>query len=708
MCVHMCCSGAWRVLHTNPDTSKRLPETNPKDCLADSSIAHVTRCYRLCLSSIRNAALTSTGLPHVARHVRVHPQIFPPFASGGFPQQLSSLPRTYRLASPPRRDPSYATRPHARRKRPRASSTNRPLALDSPKILSIAGASRWLSVAGGQTGLGMGTGGVRWRSAVSGAGGGGDDGSETDGQGGELLPAAVAVEGEASGGGVADAADACDCFFPLLTPLAPTSPPVARHDPSSPITHPPPGTLWTLLPIAPYLAAVQDVGAGRQRRRRQYGTYGDDLEEDVEGFEEPADEAHYRHLYDAHGVVDKWLGDPALWGMLSGRDDYTRGTSRKGRRREEHRFVRKVEASLRGCACSCHTGGTRCTLLSFSATVLTRCAKPQGIALAFYCAPPPPNSSRHSPTQLISFISPARSPLRRAPSAPFPSLRAFRNVSIRLPVAAHFPRHAPPRSPLAARPRGALRRPRARLPTSPSPPPPPPSSPPLSPEAEKVGEGDEGGGDGGGGGGSGRPVCAGSRGGARERGEAWKGGGKGKGEEDVTLYIQHWMIAPQCGASSACGSARSRRGCRHGAMGSTCRLPSAPPCRWVRVRGMATASGLRIAGGQHRWAGGEGREGWRGTILDPWQRREPLKVEATIRALALPFVYLASLGWNRGPSVASSHPFVPLLSLHHYYHHAPPCSTLPPSPSPSPSPLSLPSPPHTMTTGAAARSALHF
>ncbi|CAI5518148.1 unnamed protein product, partial [Closterium sp. Naga37s-1] len=50
---------------------------------------------------------------------------------------------------------------------------------------------------------------------------------------------------------------------------------------------------------------------------RRCRTYGDDLEEEVEGFEEPADEAHYRHLYDAHGVVDKWLGDPALWGMLS-------------------------------------------------------------------------------------------------------------------------------------------------------------------------------------------------------------------------------------------------------------------------------------------------------------------------------------------------------------------------------------------------------
>ncbi|CAI7883233.1 unnamed protein product [Closterium sp. NIES-53] len=155
-----------------------------------------------------------------------------------------------------------------------------------------------------------------------------------------------------------------------------TSPSAPNHSSSAPNPPPPPFQSPADPPaapaaIAPYLAAVQDVGAGRQRRRRQYGTYGDDLEEDVEGFEEPADEAHYRHLYDAHGVVDKWLGDPALWGMLS---------------------------------------------------------------------------------------------------------------------AAHFPRHAPPRSPLAARPRGALRRPRARLPTSPSPPPPPPSSPPLSPEAEKVGE----------------------------------------------------------------------------------------------------------------------------------------------------------------------------------------------------------------------------
>ncbi|CAI5468380.1 unnamed protein product, partial [Closterium sp. Yama58-4] len=69
--------------------------------------------------------------------------------------------------------------------------------------------------------------------------------------------------------------------------------------------------------IAPYLAAAQGVGAGRQRRRRQYGTYGDDVEDEVEGFEEPADEGEWRHLYDARGVVDKWLGDPALWGMLS-------------------------------------------------------------------------------------------------------------------------------------------------------------------------------------------------------------------------------------------------------------------------------------------------------------------------------------------------------------------------------------------------------
>ncbi|CAI7783649.1 unnamed protein product [Closterium sp. NIES-53] len=139
-----------------------------------------------------------------------------------------------------------------------------------------------LTIAGGYAGSGMGTGGVRWRSAISGAGGGGDDGSETDGQGGELPPAAVAVEGEASGGDVAEAVDA--------------SPSAA---------------------IAPYLAAVQGVGEGRQRRRRQYGTYGDDIEEEAEGFEEPADEAEYRHLYDARGVVDKWLGDPALWGMLS-------------------------------------------------------------------------------------------------------------------------------------------------------------------------------------------------------------------------------------------------------------------------------------------------------------------------------------------------------------------------------------------------------
>ncbi|CAI5986212.1 unnamed protein product [Closterium sp. NIES-64] len=155
-------------------------------------------------------------------------------------------------------------------------------ALDSPQILSIAGASRWFRIAGGNAGSGMGTGGVRWRSAISGAGGGGDDGSENDGQGGELPPAAVAVEGEASGGDVAEAVD--------------LSPPAA---------------------IAPYLAAVQGGGEGRQRRRRQYGTYGDDIEEEAEGFEEPADEAEYRHLYDARGVVDKWLGDPALWGMLS-------------------------------------------------------------------------------------------------------------------------------------------------------------------------------------------------------------------------------------------------------------------------------------------------------------------------------------------------------------------------------------------------------
>ncbi|CAI5500206.1 unnamed protein product, partial [Closterium sp. Naga37s-1] len=123
----------------------------------------------------------------------------------------------------------------------------------------------------------MGTGGVRRRSAVNGAGGGGDDGSETDGQGGELPPAAVAVEGEASG----DVADAADT-------------------------------------------------------RRQYGMYGDDVAEAAKGFEEPADAAHHRHLYAAHhrhlyaahhrhlyaahhrhlyaarGVVYQWLGDPAL------------------------------------------------------------------------------------------------------------------------------------------------------------------------------------------------------------------------------------------------------------------------------------------------------------------------------------------------------------------------------------------------------------
>ncbi|CAI5509179.1 unnamed protein product, partial [Closterium sp. Naga37s-1] len=218
----------------------------------------------------------------------------------------------------------------------RAVDESRPLALDSPKTLSIAGASRWLSVAGGQTGLGMGTGGVRRRSAVNGAGGGGDDGSETDGQGGELPPAAVAVEGEASGD-VADAADTCECFFPLLTPLAATSPPVACHDPSSPITHPPPGTLWDTSPsapnhspsapnppaspfqspanppappatIAPYLATVQGP-ADAAHHRHLYAAHHRHL---YAAHHRHLYAAHHRHLYAARGVVYQWLGDPAL------------------------------------------------------------------------------------------------------------------------------------------------------------------------------------------------------------------------------------------------------------------------------------------------------------------------------------------------------------------------------------------------------------
>ncbi|CAI7792445.1 unnamed protein product [Closterium sp. NIES-54] len=244
---------------------------------------------------------------------------------------------------------------------PHEFDDNRTHASDSSQIISIVGASRWFRIAGGYAGSGMGTGGVRWRSAISGAGGGGDDGSETDGQGGELPPAAVAVEGEASGGDVAEAVDA--------------SPSAA---------------------IAPYLAAVQGVGEGRQRRRRQYGTYGDDIEEEAEGFEEPADEAEYRHLYDARGVVDKWLGDPALWGMLSGHDvkEEAEGFEENADEAEYcHlydarycRLVRKLEASLRWCTRSCHAPQPPCTLPSFSATI--RAYNPCLPSMLNFCAVP--------------------------------------------------------------------------------------------------------------------------------------------------------------------------------------------------------------------------------------------------------------------------------------------------------------------------------
>eukprot|EP00897_Mesotaenium_endlicherianum_P001721 jgi/Mesen1/1577/ME000134S00695 len=53
----------------------------------------------------------------------------------------------------------------------------------------------------------------------------------------------------------------------------------------------------------------------RMRRREKYGSY------DIRAIEEELDsipaEESFEHHYDARGMVDKWMGDPTFWGMIT-------------------------------------------------------------------------------------------------------------------------------------------------------------------------------------------------------------------------------------------------------------------------------------------------------------------------------------------------------------------------------------------------------
>lgn len=67
--------------------------------------------------------------------------------------------------------------------------------------------------------------------------------------------------------------------------------------------------------------AVPEGPKERLRRRERYGTYEDDIEQEVmEGAWEVTDEEgnpYFNHLYDARAEIDEWIHDPTFLGMLA-------------------------------------------------------------------------------------------------------------------------------------------------------------------------------------------------------------------------------------------------------------------------------------------------------------------------------------------------------------------------------------------------------
>lgn len=85
---------------------------------------------------------------------------------------------------------------------------------------------------------------------------------------------------------------------------------------------------FLILPFsrAPAVPAVEEAAPveprERLRRREKWGSYDDDIEEEIfqGGFEVKGEDGkpYFKHLYDARRTIDEWIADPSLWGMLAG------------------------------------------------------------------------------------------------------------------------------------------------------------------------------------------------------------------------------------------------------------------------------------------------------------------------------------------------------------------------------------------------------
>ena len=75
----------------------------------------------------------------------------------------------------------------------------------------------------------------------------------------------------------------------------------------------------TFDPAAEQLSADMK-NMGRLRKRTRFPGYGDDIEMEIEeeGWEPKPGE--FEHLYDARGMVERWLEDEKLWGVVDGKE----------------------------------------------------------------------------------------------------------------------------------------------------------------------------------------------------------------------------------------------------------------------------------------------------------------------------------------------------------------------------------------------------
>ena len=75
----------------------------------------------------------------------------------------------------------------------------------------------------------------------------------------------------------------------------------------------------TFDPAAEQLSADMK-NMGRLRKRTRFPTYGDDIEMEIEEEGWEAKPGEFQHLYDARGMVERWLEDEKLWGVVDGKE----------------------------------------------------------------------------------------------------------------------------------------------------------------------------------------------------------------------------------------------------------------------------------------------------------------------------------------------------------------------------------------------------